>query len=95
MFRLAMPVEKVVGCENPNQNIFRVVQRTSPSKHINKDIKSKMTFDPRKDEDVKRQREEIRREKELIQKLEEENKRRMVRLAQQEKAENEKRRNGR
>ena len=95
MFRLAMPVEKVVGCENPNQNIFRVVQRTSPSKHINKDIKSKMTFDPRKDEDVKRQREEIRREKELIQKLEEENRRRMVRLAQQEKAENEKRRNGR
>ena len=92
---MPLPVEKVVGCENPSQNIFRVVQRTSPSKHINKDIKSKMTFDPRKDEDVKRQREEIRREKELIQKLEEENKRRMVRLAQQEKAENEKRRNGR
>ena len=38
---------------------------------------------------------EIRREKELIQKLEEENRRRMVRLAQQEKAENERRRNGR
>ena len=90
-----MPVEKVVGCENSNQNIFRVVQRTSPSKHINKDIKSKMTFDPRKDEDLRRQSEEIRREKELIQKLEEENRRRMVRLAQQEKAENEKRRNGR
>ena len=95
MFRLAMPVEKVVGCENPNQNIFRVVQRTSSSKHINKDIKSKMTFDPRKDEDLRRQREEIRREKELIKKLEEENRRRMVRLAQQEKAENERRRNGR
>ena len=95
MFRLAMPVEKVVGCENPNQNIFRVDQRTSSSKQINKDIKSKMTFDPRKDEDLRRQREEIRREKELIQKLEEENKRRMVRLAQQEKAENERRRNGR
>ena len=83
MFRLAMPVEKVVGCENPNQNIFRFVQRTSSSKHINKDIKSKMTFDPRKDEDLRRQREEIRREKELIQKLEEENRRRMVRLAEQ------------
>ena len=54
-----------------------------------------MTFDPRKDEDLRRQREAIRREKELIQKLEEENRRRMVRLAQQEKAENEKRRNGR
>ena len=90
-----MPVEKVVGCENPNQNIFRVVQRTSPSKHINKDIKNKMTFDPRKDEDVRRQREEIRREKELIKKLEEENRRRMLRLAQQEKLEKDKRRNGR
>ena len=89
---MQLPVEKVVGCENPNQNIFRVVQRTSSSKHINKDIKSKMTFDPRKDEDLRRQREEIRREKELIQKLEEENRRRMVRLAQQE---NERRRNGR
>ena len=90
-----MPVEKVVGCENPNQNIFRFVQRASSSKHIYKDIKSKMTFDPRKDEDVRRQAEEIRREKELIKKLEEENRRRMVRLAQQEKAENERRRNGR
>ena len=90
-----MPVEKVVGCQNPIQNIFRFVRRTSSYKHINKDIKNKMTFDPRKDEDLRRQREEIRREKELIQKLEEENKRRMVRLAQQEKAENERRRNGR
>ena len=90
-----MPVEKVVGCENPNQNIFRVVQRTSSSKQINKDIKSKMTFDPRKDEDLRRQAEEIRREKELIQKLEEENRRRMLRLAQQEKLEKDKRRNGR
>ena len=42
-----------------------------------------------------RQKEAIRREKELIQKLEEENRRRMVRLAQQEKLEKDKRRNGR
>ena len=90
-----MPVEKVVGCENPNQNIFRFVRRTSSSKHINKDIKSKMTFDPRKDEDLRRQAEEIRREKELIQKLEEENRRRMLRLARPEIAEKNKRRNGR
>ena len=54
-----------------------------------------MTFDPRKDEDVRRQREEIRREKELIQKLEEENRRRIFRLAEQEKLEKDKRRNGR
>ena len=38
---------------------------------------------------------EIRREKELIQKLQEENRRRMLRLAQQEKLENDYRRNGR
>ena len=88
-----MPVEKVVGCENPNQNIFRVVRRTSSSKHINKDIKSKMTFDPRKDEDLRRQREAIRREKELIQKLEEENRRRMVRLATEQNSS--RRQNGR
>ena len=42
-----------------------------------------------------RQKEAIRREKELIQKLEEENRRRMLRLAQQEKLEKDKRRNGR
>ena len=54
-----------------------------------------MAFDPEKDADLMRQKEAIRREKELIWKLEEENRRRMVRLAQQEKAENEKRRNGR
>ena len=38
---------------------------------------------------------EIRREKKRIQKLEEENRRRMLRLAQQEKLENDNRRNGR
>ena len=54
-----------------------------------------MAFDPEKDADFLRQREAIRREKELIQKLEEENRRRMVRLAQQEKLEKDKRRNGR
>ena len=42
-----------------------------------------------------RQKEAIRREKELIQKLEEENRRRMLRLAQQEKLEKDQRRNGR
>ena len=77
-------------CENPSQNIFRVAQRTSSSKHINKDIKRKMTFDPMKDEDLRCQAEEIRRKKELIRKLEEENRRRILRLALQQKAENEK-----
>ena len=38
---------------------------------------------------------EIRRKRETIQKLEEENRRRMLRLAQQEIAEKDKRRNGR
>ena len=38
---------------------------------------------------------EIRREKKRIQKLEEENRRRILRLAQQEKLEKDKRRNGR
>ena len=58
-------------------------------------IKKKMAFDPEKDADLMRQKEAIRREKELIQKLEEENRRRMVRLAQQEKLEKDQRRNGR
>ena len=54
-----------------------------------------MAFDPEKDSDLMRQKEAIRREKELIRKLEEENRRRMLRLAQQEKLENDNRRNGR
>ena len=54
-----------------------------------------MAFDPQKDADLMRQKEAIRREKELIQKLQEENRRRMLRLAQQEKLENDYRRNGR
>ena len=58
-------------------------------------IKKKMAFDPQKDADLMMQKEAIRREKELIQKLEEENRRRMLRLAQQEKLEKDKRRNGR
>ena len=84
-----------MGFDHSDQNRLNIVQRTRSSKHINKNIKKKMAFDPEKDADLMRQREAIRREKELIQKLEEENRRRMVRLAQQEKAENERRRNGR
>ena len=84
-----------MGFDHPDQNRLKIVQRTRSSKHINKNIKNKMTFDPEKDADLMRQKEAIRREKELIQKLEEENRRRMVRLAQQEKLEKDKRRNGR
>ena len=84
-----------MGFDHLDQNRLKIVQRTRSSKHINENIKNKMAFDPEKDADLVRQREAIRREKELIQKLEEENRRRMVRLAQQEKAENERRRNGR
>ena len=49
-----------------------------------------MAFDPQKDADLMRQKEAIRREKKRIQKLEEENRRRMLRLAQQEIAKKEK-----
>ena len=90
-----MPAKKVEGFDHPDQNRLNIVQRTRSSKHINKNIKNKMAFDPEKDADLMRQKEAIRREKELIQKLEEENRRRMVRLAQQEKLEKDKRRNGR
>ena len=84
-----------MGFDHLDQNRLKIVQRTRSSKHINENIKNKMAFDPEKDADLMRQKEAIRREKELIRKLEEENRRRMVRLAQQEKAENERRRNGR
>ena len=54
-----------------------------------------MAFDPQKDADLMMQKEAIRREMELIRKLEEENRRRMARLAQQDKLEKDKRRSGR
>ena len=84
-----MPDKK--GFDHSDQNRLNIVQRTRSSQNI----KNKMAFDPEKDADLMRQKEAIRREKELIQKLEEENRRRMVRLAQQEKLEKDKRRNGR
>ena len=84
-----------MGCDHPDQNRLKIVQRTRSSKHIIKNIKNKMVFDPEKDADLMRQKEAIRREKKRIQKLEEENRRRMLRSAQQEIAEKDKRRNGR
>ena len=84
-----------MGSVHPDQNRLKIGQRTRSSKHINKNIKNKMAFDHEKDADLMRQKEAIRREKELIRKLEEENRRRMLRLAQQEKLEKDKRRNGR
>ena len=84
-----MPDKK--GFDHSDQNRLNIVQRTRSSQNI----KNKMAFDPEKDADLMRQKEAIRREKELIRKLEEENRRRMLRLAQQEKLEKDKRRNGR
>ena len=86
-----MPDKKVEGFDHPDQNRLKIVQRTRSSKHTNKNIKKEME----KDADLMRQKEAISREKELIQKLEEENRRSMLRLAQQEIAEKEKKRNGR
>ena len=76
-----------MGFVHPDQSRLKIVQRTRSSKHINK---NKMAFDPQKDADLMRQKEAIRREKKRIQKLEEENRRRMLRLAQQEIAKKEK-----
>ena len=47
-----MPDKKVECFDHPDQSRLNIVQRTRSSKHINKNIKNKMAFDPEKDADL-------------------------------------------
>ena len=78
MFQLGIAFLKVASHDKPQEITLALVRRTSPSK-----LNIGMVFNACADADLRRLKEEIKREKEKIQRLEEENRKKELRLARE------------
>ena len=79
MFQLGNAFLKVVSRDNPLEITFVLIRRTSSSKH-----NTEMVFNASSaDADLRRLKKEIKREKEKIQRTEEENRKKELRLARE------------
>ena len=78
MFQLGNAFLKVVSRDNPQEITLALFRRRSSSKH-----NTEMVFNASADADLRRLKEEIWREKEKIQRPEEENRKKELRLARE------------